>query len=257
MGQHKKVVMAVVIGLAVIAAGAAIYYFFIAREPQPEQTTEMPQDQPTVVIEEIPGEEIIEPLDVELDESDELVRRLVGELSSHPNLVRWLMSDNLIRKFVAAVDNIANGESPRAHIDFFEPSGDSLIISKDEELALDPRSYNRYDLVRDIFISIDTDGFVKLYKQLTPAIQEAYRDLGYGDADFNATLKKAFLQMFNVPVVEGRIRVEEDIITYKMLDPGLESLSPAQKHLLRMGPDNVRAIQAKLEELAQALGLES
>jgi hypothetical protein len=39
-----------------------------------------------------------------------------------------------------------------------------------------------------------------------------------------------------------------------MLDPELESLSDAKKHLLRMGPDNVGAIQAKMREIAIALG---
>jgi hypothetical protein len=37
----------------------------------------------------------------------------------------------------------------------------------------------------------------------------------------------------------------------------LEELSPAQKHLLRMGPANVQKIQSKLRELASALGVSS
>lgn len=39
-----------------------------------------------------------------------------------------------------------------------------------------------------------------------------------------------------------------------LVDPDLENLSLAQKHLLRMGQDNVRTIQAKLREMAQTLG---
>ena len=35
----------------------------------------------------------------------------------------------------------------------------------------------------------------------------------------------------------------------------LMNLSPAAKQLLRTGPDNVRRIQAKIRELAQALGI--
>jgi hypothetical protein len=167
------------------------------------------------------------------------------------------MTDNLIRKFVAAVDNIANGESPRAHIGFFEPSGEFLVIKRHGERVLDPASYRRYNLVKDVFVSIDTEGFVKLYKQLTPALQEAYRDLGYQDADFHSTLKKAFLEMFNVPALEYDIKLREEVVTYQMIDPRLERLSPAQKHLLRMGPENVRAVQAKLELMAQALGFQN
>ena len=36
---------------------------------------------------------------------------------------------------------------------------------------------------------------------------------------------------------------------------GLESLTNAQKQLLRMGPRNVKLIQAKLREVAVALGI--
>ena len=58
-------------------------------------------------------------------------------------------------------------------------------------------------------------------------------------------------------MVEDRVKLKEEVVTYKMLDPRLERLSPAQKHLLRMGPDNVKAIQAKLEAMAQALGFQN
>jgi len=256
MQEYKSVILAIVISVVVIAAGVAFYYFVIDREPQPEETTDIAQEQP-ILSEDESGEDVVEPIDVDLDESDELVRTLVKELSSHPNLVRWLLTENLIRKFVAAVDNIANGESPRAHIGFFEPSGDFLIVKRHGERVLDPRSFRRYDLVKEVFLSLDIDGFVKLYKQLTPALQKAYRELGYQDADFHATLNKAFLEMFSVPVVEDGIRLREEVVTYQMLDPRLERLNPAQKHLLRMGPDNVKAIQAKLEEMAHALGFEN
>jgi hypothetical protein len=254
MQEYKSVILAIVISVVVIAAGVLFYYYVLDREPQPEATPEVAEPQP--MSNEEPAEEIIEPLDVVLDESDDIVRTLVSELSSHPTLVRWLMTDNMIRKFVAAVDNIANGESPRAHIGFFEPSGDFRVIKRHGERILDPRNFRRYDLIKDVFTSFDTEGFVKVYKQLTPAIQEAYRDLGYQEADFHSTLNKAFLELYKVPVVEDSIKLKEEVVTYQMLDPRLERLTPAQKHLLRMGPENVRAIQAKLEEMAQALGFE-
>ena len=50
------------------------------------------------------------------------------------------------------------------------------------------------------------------------------------------------------------ISFEQGGTTYLMVDPLLEELSPAQKHLLRMGPENLQLIQAKLREIALALG---
>jgi hypothetical protein len=39
-------------------------------------------------------------------------------------------------------------------------------------------------------------------------------------------------------------------------DPALESLSPPQRQLLRMGPRNARIVQQKLREIAPYLGID-
>ena len=44
-------------------------------------------------------------------------------------------------------------------------------------------------------------------------------------------------------------------VSYTYEDARLESLSAAQKQLLRMGPRNVRLVQAKLREIAPYLGI--
>jgi hypothetical protein len=255
MEEQKKVIIAGVIFILLVVAAAIVYYFFIYSKPQEsEKTTEIAQQQPIAEEKIQPEEEKIEPLDVSLDESDDLVRKLAGELSSHPKLAMWLMSDELIRKFVAAVDNIANGQSPGAQVDFFKPEGEFKVIQEAGENFLDPESYKRYDLVAEVFASLNPKGCVTLYKQLTPAIQEAYKDLGYPNADFNDTLKKAMMELLEVPIVEENIELEKEVVTYTLVDPDLETLSSAQKHLLRMGPDNVRVIKGSLRVMAQSLG---
>jgi hypothetical protein len=254
MEEQKKVIIAGIIFIFLIVAAAIIYYFFIYSKPQTsEETTQIVQEQPVVEEKVLPEEEEVQPLDVSLDESDDLVRKLAGQLSSHPKLAMWLMSEELIRKFVAAVDNIANGQSPGPQIDFFKPAGDFKVRDEAGDFFLDPESYKRYDLVAEVFASLDPEGTAILYRQLKPAIQEAYKDLGYPDANFDDTLNRAMRELFRVPVVKQDIRVEKKVVTYTMVDPALERLSSAQKHLLRMGPDNVRVIQGKLQELAESL----
>ena len=255
MEEQKKVIVAGIIFVLLIAAAAIIYYFFIYSKPQePEETDQIVQEQPVAEEKVQTEEEKIEPLDVRLDESDDQVRKLAGKLSSHPKLALWLMSDDLIRKFVAAVDNIANGQSPGPQIDFFKPDEDFKVIDEAGEYFLDPESYKRYDPVAEVFVSLDSRGCVTLYRQLKPAIQEAYTDLGYPDTEFDDTLKKAMMTLLEVPVVKQDIQLEKKVVTYTMVDSDLESLSLAQKHLLRMGPDNIRVIQSKLREMAELLG---
>lgn len=255
MEEQKKVIIAGVIFIFLIVAAAIIYYFFIYSKPQEsDKTSEIIQEQPVVEEKVQPEEEKIEPLDISLDESDDLVRKLAGELSSHPKLALWLMNEELILNFVAAVDNIANGQSPGPQIDFFKPQDEFKVIQETGEYFIDPESYKRYDIVAEVFASLNPKGCVILYKQLTPAIQEAYKDLGYPGADFNDTLKKAMMELLEVPVVKENIGLEKKVVTYTLIDSDLEALSSAQKHLLRMGPDNVRVIQGNLRVMAQSLG---
>jgi hypothetical protein len=249
MGKQKTLIA--IVAIALVAAGAALYYFYFRPKP-PAETAVTPQE--SAVGEETKPEEEIKPIEVELSKSDELVRKLVKELSSRPEVARWLLTDNLIRRFVVAVDLIANGDSPRIPIDFIELKGDFKVDKAEGKEFIDPNSYQRYEKIAEIFASLDTRGTVTLYKQLRLPIQQAYRELGYPEGDFNSTLKKAIISLLETPVVEGKIYVDRDVLTYKMENPELEDLTPAQKHLLRMGPDNIRMIQAKLQDIAFKLG---
>ena len=67
--------------------------------------------------------------------------------------------------------------------------------------------------------------------------------------------ERAIVEMLRVPVVEGDIELAPSGIVYGFVDPRLEGLSAAQKHLLRMGPQNVRTIHGKLREIADYLAI--
>ncbi|MFQ6108268.1 MAG: DUF3014 domain-containing protein, partial [Candidatus Aminicenantales bacterium] len=163
-----------------------------------------------------------------LDKSDDVIREMAKELSTHPKLARWLMTGDIIRKFTAAVDNIANGMSPRPQIDFFTPSEGFDAIKRDGDYILNPRSFRRYNSVADAFLSLDTESCVKLYHQAKPLIQKAYRELGYPDQDFDQTLLRAMVELLSVPVVEGDIILERGVVSFIYADPRLENLSQAQ-----------------------------
>ena len=64
------------------------------------------------------------------------------------------------------------------------------------------------------------------------------------------------MELLKTPVVEGDILVVPANVGYAYADPKLESLSHAQKQLLRMGPQNVRAVQEKLRAIAGHLGMD-
>ena len=257
MAEKVKVASIAITIIVLIAIAAGVYYFFIYEKPEKILPVEqVQQEQPAQALAEEPLiEEAPELIQVELDESDDTIRNMAEELSSHPETASWLLSKNLIRKFVGAVDNIANGLSPRSQIDFFTLEENFKIIEKDGLYYANPQGYRRYNLVGDVFSSLDSEGWVQLYEQSALLIQEAYTDLGYPEEDFNKTLTAAIVELLKAPVVEGDILLEAKVVSYTMADPELENLSEAQKHLIRMGPENVQEIQAKLREIGLALGI--
>ena len=245
--------------ILVLAIGTALYYFLTSSR-KGEKAAKMPEPQPASVAEKAvpPAGQAAAPQFplVELDKSDDLVRQLAKEISTHPRIPVWLMSDHLIRRFVASVDNIANGLSPRPHINFFIPEDDFKIVKKGNLFYADPDGYSRYNPVVDVIISLDIEQCIYVFRSLKPLFQEAYRDLGYPDQDFQETFFKAVVELLKAPIVEGDVRLERTVVSYVMADPKLEDLSDAQKHLLRMGPENVGAVQTKLREIALALGIQ-
>jgi hypothetical protein len=186
--------------------------------------------------------------------SDAVVAELVGQLSANPKLASWLVNEDLVRRFTAGIDNIASGVSPRSHFDFLRPKvGFEVDELQGGELVIEESSYQRYDLVAEVVSSLDTDGTVRLYRELEPLIDEAYAEIGPRNARFSDRLDAAFDQLLAVPVLEGTAEVEQLILTYAWADDELEAMSDVQRHLLRMGPDNVSKIQDKLGDLRAAL----
>ena len=119
-----------------------------------------------------------------LRDSDDWLRKKLKDLAPYPKLAEWLKVNDLIRRITAAVDNIAHGVSPRAHLKFLTPNKSFSVVQKGEELYLNPQSYRRYDLVADAFASLDAKGAVRIFREVKPLFQEAYQELGYPNQDF-------------------------------------------------------------------------
>jgi hypothetical protein len=189
-----------------------------------------------------------------LAQSDELVRRLVGELSSHPELAAWLVHEDLAKLLVKTVDNIAHGESPRPHLAFLAPEGGFGVTRHDGGIFASKTSYRRYDLVTAVVASLDTAGSVRLYRDLYPLFEEAYGELG-NPGRFEESLLAAIDRLLEVPIGEGEIKLKRRVTDYRFADSELEKLGQVEKHLLRMGAHNAREVQAKLRALKTALAL--
>ncbi len=195
-----------------------------------------------------------------LETSDPLVRQLVGALTSRPEVVKFLASDELIQRFVTSVDAIAEGRSPRDQLKPIWPREQfttiQVVDTPDGEIYVaSAESFDRYDTLTEIVVAIDSQGAASAFNELRPLIDEAYRQLGYPDQKFDDALRAAFGQLLATPVIVGEVRLVPRVLGYGFEDPELEGLSAAQKQLLRLGPVNAPRIQRKLREFASALGI--
>ena len=251
MEEKKKVILTGIVFILVIAAVIIVYYLVTHKQTEePTEVADIVEEKPLEKAEKEKIEpEQVEPIDITIEESDGVLREFLKDITSDPRFTKWMGTDHLIKNFVAAVDNIAHGLSPRKQIGFFEPEGEFLVEKKEGRYLIDKDTYKRYDPVANVFSSIDTGKCVQVYRRFKPLIQEAYEELGYPDVDFDKTLERAIKELLAVPLVEEDIVLISKVKSFELRDPELESLSQAQKHLLRMGPENIRKIQSKLREL--------
>jgi len=191
-----------------------------------------------------------------LAESDSFLRETLGKLSSHPFLASFLDADDLVRKIVVSVANMAEGASPAKQLLHVRPEERFAVIETSERIVADPQSYHRYDAPVELFASLDAGAVAALYRTLEPLLEEAHSELGLSErSGFRDTLSRAIDVLLAAPVVEGPIPLRAINVNYAFEDPALERLPPAQKHLLRIGPENTRRVQKKLTELKSAIGL--
>ena len=105
-----------------------------------------------------------------------MVADLVGALSARPRLAAWLATDDLVRRFAAAIVNIAEGATPKTHLGVLAPEEPFTVSQQGGAPRPTERSYARYDAVAEVIASLDVEGTVKLYG-----------DVGLDDHAFAAT----------------------------------------------------------------------
>jgi len=232
--------------IAVLVVGGAVWFWFLQRSSAPPPTAEP-------VAATGPAEGATGPTGPAPVVTDEQARPLLESVSSNPAYRRWLGAGDLIRRWTVVTLNVAEGTSPRKELDFLAPSGPFAVVKRKGGLAIAPESYRRYDEFADAIASFDAQAAARVYRQLRPALEGAYRLLGY-PGSFDTATARALQRIERAPVRDGEVLVEGKG-TYIFVDQKLEALGAVEKHLLRMGPRNTRLLQAKARELADALAL--
>jgi hypothetical protein len=237
----KKSPPLLLVGLALVAAGIAAY--FALRSPAPVAP---PPAAP------VTRTEPAAPRDAPLpapEQRDATVRGQLADVS--PGLAPYLDHKDLLERWVQVANSLAEDRSPREPLSFL-PAPGKFVVSGGK---IDARSYARYDWFGKLVASVDAKKLASAVRNLKPLLTTAYHSLGYPDQSVDELARRSLGRLIRAPAVDGPVEVVESGALYKLKDPKLESLGPVEKHLLRMGPKNEKAIQQKASEVLEALGL--
>ncbi len=189
----------------------------------------------------------------DLNNSDSEVRSALETLSADAVLLQWVVSDEVLRKFVRVVDNLSQGKLVHKHRPLQSPRQPFFADKIGQQYRMSLKAYHRYDPYVDVLESLDMRTLVAVYRRYYPLLQQAYAELGYSGKNFHASLLGAIDQLLSAPEVEGEILLIRPSVMFKYRDPELEQLPDSHKLMLRLGPDNRRRVKARLRELRQAL----
>ena len=271
MSENRPVIIALVV-VALLVGGFVVYKMTSGEEepqaavprevPIPVPAGQDPVPEPEIAppspLIELPIEEkadakpsFVLPL---LNDSDQLIRDGIVSLTRHEGINRWLSPNEIIRKFVAFVDGVANGQAPKDPVRALRPDGPFLARQiSDDIYELDEASYARYNSFVEIVVSMDSRRTAEFYHLVSPLLEESYSELGYPDKKFDDNVFRAIGRLLETPVMTKPVRLVRPVVMYEFEDKKLESLSAAQKQMIRMGPKNTRRLQAKLSEIALEL----
>ena len=223
-------------------------------EPEPAPAPDIPEPEPEPEPEPAP-EEPPEPTEppITLETSDEPVREDLSQAGTSDLLDATLANSDLIQRGTGVVDGLSRGLVLQKILPVPAPTGKFTTVEIGEQTFIDPASYDRYDGHAQAIAELDTDKLVGSFHTYRPLLEEAYATLGYKQEDFDNALIRSLDRIIATPEIEGDIEVKQKEAIYVFVDPELEQLSPLQKQLLRMGPENLALVKAQARALRAGL----
>lgn len=226
-------------------------------EPQMAIPEALPEPEPVIEAEPLP----------DLEDSDPLAKETLGDMIGEDAVIRYLAPDNLVSRLVATVDALDAAQVPGV-IGAVQPPGGEFEVTPNEhpetvvrneegdpipQFQLNPANYNRYTPFVEMLEAIETGQFVASYRRHYPLVQEAWRQMGYTEGEFNDRLIEVIDELLATPQVTDPVDLLKPEAFYQFVDADLEALSAGQKILIRMGNENAGRVKSKLSEIRYAL----
>jgi hypothetical protein len=242
----------VIVGAGTVVAGVALTLWWMSRAQPPavipsptsptNPTTESRRPKPQPL--QLPS----------LPDSDAMLREAAVTLSRNPLLARLVATRGLVRNATLAIVQIGDGKTPAAPLGVLRPPV-RLQIAGQQSGRVEAASFARWEAATSALLSVPPSDLARVYVNVKELFDEAYRDLGYPNGDFDVALSKAIRVIVTTPPAPPDMILLRREGYFEHVDSTLGSLQPVQKQLLLFGPTNQARVQSWLRQLAAALEL--
>ena len=274
--NKKFLLIAAMVGVLVAIIALVVWVFLpdqpveptVATPGIPQQTVPEPEPEPEPVVEQSapveqepsePEQPPEEPLPA-LGESDEPVLKDLDSTTQSDALSQRLTRDNVILKSVRAILALEEGTLVNKYRPISPPDTpftaepiERADADAPQQFILSDESYQRYDDYINMLVHLNTSQLVGLYNRYYPLLEQAYQEQGVDKGEFRDVTLAAIDQLLAAPIIEEDIKLVRPSVMYKFADPQLEALPGAHKLMLRIGPDNARALKDVLRKLRAEL----
>jgi hypothetical protein len=188
-----------------------------------------------------------------LDASDATVLAALATVFGDGTLAAYVQPERVVRRIVVTIDNLPRTTAPPNHWPVKPAMGTFVTEGSSGRMAIAPSNALRYAAYVRLLESVDAARFVEFYRRHYPLFQQAYRELGYPDGNFNDRAVEAIDVLTATPTLPDPPRLVQPKVFLQFADRDLEALPAGQKALLRIGPDNAARVKAKLAEMRSAI----
>jgi hypothetical protein len=189
-----------------------------------------------------------------LSRSDAMLRDLVVTLSRHPLLARIVAQPGPVRAITVAIVQIGDGKVPVVQLAELR-TGQRVTIEGGSIGRVDPSTYARWNNAVRGLLSINASDAAQVYVNVKPLFDEAYRELGYPDGDFDEAIVRAIRMLAATPDPPSDPVLLARPAYFEHESAMLRALPPVQKQFLLTGPEHRQQILGWLRRFAAALDL--
>ncbi len=245
-----RVALLVVLAAGVLAAGV---WYNVARQRTAAAVPPGANGAPSSAARAVTDAPAVSPTLPPLEQMDPVVRELFAALSTHPELLKWLATDDLIGGLATAIDRLAQGQSPARDLAVLRP-GPSFGVARQAGVAqVAPASHTRYSPLVSAVTAIDPAALAAAFLTLEPRLTEAYTRQGHPEGGFAEAAQRAIAMVATAPDVPADAALVPGVGGYAYADPAFEQLPAAQKHVARMGPEQARRVREAARRFGDAL----